>query len=382
MLYLAKYIFMAEVESPIQKTPELKEGEIKVTPDIIENKNKIVQEEDWTTKLSKKRAAKNAEKKAVEESQAQQPSENQAENTETVNVETPVVEGEKKAEEPKVEKTGKKKFKKFWDKTQTPAEGETVITPTAAAKEQIKLPKEIEDELFSLRSIVNKPAVKMVLKAEASTKKDFVSYYDELKSRDPYKMSYDAIYKMQLEDQGLNETEITRKSEKFAEMDEDDQLDRIASFRKTLKDRFDQELNENTPIFEQPEPMVDDKALAETAKSFENKEIFGIMATPQMVKETYDYFNNSPLINIKDGKFDPQDLFTKTFLIKNFELIVNEAYEGGFNDGLEKLEQEVTQPLSTQIGSHQSQPRKVTSDTQKRIDSLKGSLPKIGSPTQ
>lgn len=387
---MAKYIFMAEVETAPSKTPEIKEGEIKVTHDIIENPNKIVQEEDWSTKLTKKRNAKNAENKAAEARSTETSAEKiNSDVTPDVPSETTVVE-EKKTEEPKVEKTEKKKFKKFWDKTKTPTEGDAVITPTTPVTEPTisfdKLPKDIQERLKRadvLEGIVSRPSVKLVLKAEETSGKDFRTYYSELLNKDPFKIPNVDVYKMQLEDVGgYTQTEIDRKVEKFLEKDEDDQADIIAPFRKTLKDNSDKETTDWTPKFEQPEPMVDDKALAEVAKTFENKEIFGIMATPQMVKETYDYFNNSPLINIKDGKFDPQDLFTKTFLIKNFELIVNEAYEGGFNDGLEKLEQQVTQPLSTQIGSHQSQPRKVTSDTQKRIDSLKGSLPKTGSPTQ
>lgn len=326
-------------------------------------------EGDWSERLTKKRNAKLAEKKT------ETPEATTTEAVAEAVTETPTATTEKTTEEVKPEtKSEKKKFKKFWDKK----EGQAPETATAPAeiKPEVKIPREIQERLDRAEALLNKPSVKMVLQAEEQGK-DFNTYYDELKSKDPYKMPYADIYKAQLDEMGYSETEKARKMERFAEKDEDDQADLIAPFRKQLKEKFDKTLQDYTPKFEKQEEksFIDEDAYAAVVKSYENKELYGIQVTPQMAKSTSEYYTKNSLIKFKDGKFDPDDLFRKTFLIANEELILNEVYEGGYNAGIEKIEQEVTQPLSTQIGSHTPQPRKATSETEKRVQALRGSLP-------
>lgn len=351
----------------------------KPKPQIFESNQEDVKEETWDSSLAKKKQAAKA-KQTV------------AETPTPANEEKPVVLAEgtitpevaKTDEQPAEEKPKPKKerLKKFLTSKEEPAVTSTdTTTPAAAAK--VELPKEVESELNQLRALVNKPSVKMVLQAEESGK-DFSTYYEELKSRDPYKLPYNTLYEMQLRDQGLSDSEIKRKLDKFndpGQTDEDDQLDKIATFRKSLKEKFDSELKNYTPSTAAPEPPENTwetkvmPAYQAAIKNYENKELNGIMVTPQEAQSLSDYYKNNTLVKMKDGMPDPEDLARVTHLVKNYDLIVNQIYESGFNEGVEKLQEEVIQPLNAKTGSHTTQPRKTQTDTEKRVANLKASLP-------
>jgi hypothetical protein len=295
--------------------------------------------------------------------------------TETPKAEAP--KAEVKEEAPKAERP---KYRKKW--------GEKKEAEPTAEKTEVKteakadgLTADERQELATLRSLINKPSVKHVLKAEESGK-DFVSYYDELKQRDPNKMSYSDIYKLQLKDQGATESEIERKLAKFEdEKDEDEQFDIISSFRKQLKNSWDKELNDYTPKVEKQADVWEElnEPYQNAAKQYENKELFGIKVTPDMAKQTAEFYKNNSLFTLKDGKIDADDMFKKTFLVNNIDLIVNEACEAAYNEGFEEAEKRngVGQPLSSQNGASVPQPRSGTAQTEreKRIQNLKASLP-------
>lgn len=295
-------------------------------------------------------------------------------------------EPETKPEEKKPDEKKPKK-PKFWKKEPpvVPAtNGE--IKPTAETKTEppaaeFKLPKDIQDRLEKAEALLNDPSVKLVLKAKESGK-DFRSYYDEISSRDPLKIANVDVYKMQLDDVGgYTEAEKQRKVEKFMEKDEDDQADIIAPFRKSLKDRDDKEQNEWTPKFEQeanPLEMVWstlEKAVPEVGKEYVGKELYGIVVTPERYKSAIDL--SKPIVNKgADGNPDPKDFFEKKFLFENFEAIAETIADTNWLTAVDKLEEVITLPLSSESGNHTPQPRQLRTEDEKRIKDLADSLPK------
>lgn len=263
-----------------------------------------------------------------------------------------------------------------------PADGKPADGKPAEAKPgESDLSKQEREELASLRAILSKPSVKTVLKAEESGK-DFLTYYEELKSQDPYKMPLKDIYKLQLQEQGLTEVEMDRRVTKFTdELDEDEQLDRVAVFRKQLKTKFDQLTSDYTPKLDKPVDMWDDlnAPYHQAAKTYEGKKILDVVVTPELAKATADFYKDNSLVNLtKDGKLDPDDLFKKTFVVNNIGLIINQARQEAYDEGFSAAEEAngVGKPLPSQNGGGAPQPRKSeNTETRKRVDNLIASLP-------
>ncbi len=370
---------MTEVETPISTETSTSQVDLTKSADPIDRIT--VKRKEAEAKQKAKEAQEVSRETPQETPQTETPAETKAEvKTETSESKAPEAEGEKKPEKKSAKGSWKKKAKEVEvvPATDKGIEGKTETKVPV----KVELPKEVSDRLTLLDSLLADPSIKTVLKAKESGK-DFISYYDEMRSRDPYKMSYTEIYKMQLKEQGLNETEIERKMEKFSERDEDDQLDIVAPYRKELKGRFDKELNDFTPSFKAPEennePLPSDyleEDIKKVTPNYTGRELFGIEATPERIAAAANL--DKSIINIKDGKIDAEDYFETNFLKQHFDLIAETIWEKAETETTEKLEAiyNVGKPLNANTGSGAPQPRTTDSATQKRVGALKDSLPK------
>lgn len=289
--------------------------------------------------------------------------------------ETPIdkkLEGETPAET-------KPKKSKFWkkEKEAVPANGVAQSEQTPATPQsKTELPPEIQKELENLRAIVNRPSVKTVLKAEESGK-DYNTFREELESKNPMKMSYEDIYKIQLDRDGYSESEKARKLERFSEKDEDDQADIITHTRKELKAEFDKNINEYTPKFEVQENPVaktwDTLAseLPSAIKQIENKDYFGVQMTPERIKSLTDI--SKPIIKIdqETGRIDPQDFLRVKHIVENFDLIAETIEEQTRLEVTEEFNATYNLPLSAETGNHSPQPRQEQAHSSKRKEDMK-----------
>lgn len=300
----------------------------------------------------------------------------------------------KTAEEIKTAEVKPKK-PKFWKKeTVAPAtNGEATKPKTETAPvspETIslgKLPKEIQEKLKradALEAIVNRPSVKLVLKAEESGK-DFKTFYSEVSSKDPFKIPNVDVYKMQLNDVGgYTQAEIDRKVERFMEKDEDDQADIIAPFRKTLKDNYDKEQNDWTPKFEAQENPVETawdtlvadipKVIPQYAKELELE--FGVPMTPEIIKNITN--TSEPLVKIdkETGRIDTKDFLRASYIVRNIDAIAETIDNQARTETAEEFNERYNLPLSAETGNHLPQPRQESTAVKKRVDALMESLPK------
>lgn len=285
--------------------------------------------------------------------------------------------------DPKAEKEVKPKKEKFWkkEKEATPTNGEL---PKAAATDpapaEVKIPKEFLDRLEKAEALLNRPSVKTVLKAEESGD-DYNTFREKLEAKNPMRMSYQDIYKVQLDRDGYSEAEKARKLERFSEKDEDDQADIITHTRKELKAEFDKEINDYTPKFEKTTDPAETawselaSSVPDAAKAIENKELYGVLMTPELLKSTSDI--NIPILKTdKDGRIDPTDFLRVKHIVQNFDLIAETIENQVRLEVTEEFETRYNLPLSAETGNHVPQPRQETTAVKKRVDALVESLPK------
>lgn len=284
-------------------------------------------------------------------------------------------------DKPKAEDKPKPEKKKFWKpedkKPDAPAEQVKPVEQTVADTSLAELQKKVEQ----YEKLLSKKSVKSVLKAEESGK-DFYESYAEMAKRDPFNMSYEDLYKMQLDEDGYTETEKQRKLENFSAKEEDDQADIISKFRKDLKTKWNKELEDYTPKFESQEPVNDPnknfhQELEAVAKTFENKEFYGILATPDMIKKAID--PNSSIIKVgADGTIDKEDYLRVKLIVDNLPLIAQTIEDQVTAEITEKWEKMTGGNLPPTNGTALPQSPQKATDVEKRMAALKASLPHAG----
>lgn len=251
-----------------------------------------------------------------------------------------------------------------------------------------KLPKEIQDRLKRadlLEELINRPSFKTLLMAEESGK-DYDTVRNEIEANNPYKKSYEEIYKIKMDREGYSPEEKGRKLAKFMEKDEDDQLDIITPTRKELKTEFDQKIASITPKIteKQPDPQATawdelnadiPKTIPQYAKELELE--FGVAMTPDIIK---DITNTAvPLIRIdkETGRIDTKDFLRASHIIRNINLIAQTIEDDARLEVTEEFNKQYNLGLSSESGNHSAQPREAQQHSAKRKEDMK-ELSEIG----
>lgn len=330
---------------------------------------------------------KSLDKVAKARAASQQKTE-QAQSAEVVNEQPKPTEDKPEAEvkppveEPKAEaKPEEKKTKKskFWKPEEV--KNETTDPKGGLPKgdaPKTEVPKDLQDKIANYERLLNKPSVKAVLKAEESGK-SFLESYSEMASRDPFKMSYEELYKMQLDEDQYTAEEKERKLKNFLIKDEDDQADIISKFRKDLKSKWNKELEDYSPKFEREEQQPDPNEgffdqLPSVAKTFEGKELYGIEMTAERLKKITD--PNIPIVKLdKNGGINKEDFIRVKAILEYLPLIAETVYEDGVRETTEKWEEMTGGALPSSHGTSLAQSGQVKTDTENRIKNLLSSIP-------
>lgn len=293
---------------------------------------------------------------------------------------TPEVTTESSEKEQPVTKKASKA--KFWEDKQAESQPATEVTPTA-------IPKDVQDELEILRSIINKPGVKAVLEAEKSGK-NFIDYIDEVRGQDPSRLSASELYALRLKESGKDDTTIARLVEQFEEKDEIDQEMLVEEYRARKTGEYNDSLNKLNPDVmaeakkqrDHVRKTYDDYSQMINSISGKEYDKLGITITPERARELIDFYNkpNSALLGVReDGTIDPADLLEFTAFKLYKKLIFNNIYDNGYKEGFESLEKEVTQPTGALAATSVTMPipgRDAPQDEfAKRVEGLKKSLP-------
>lgn len=232
-----------------------------------------------------------------------------------------------------------------------------VDTPVDEISEPLKLRFAEKDKKISdYEKLVNDPDVQIILEAKKSGK-DIFGILKEVQGIDPNTYSLEDLHKMDLQSQGLNDSEIEEAMADFQDLKPYQQKALTNPVKKKLesdinskKESFLSKLKEGTQE-QSAEAQKKHAALVKTQQDFNKicddyvgKEHYSVVGTPDMVQSMKNLIQSGELIpKNEDGSLDAQVLFDFAHYRLYGDLRLENLENQYFAEGVEAIEKKVEQ---------------------------------------
>jgi len=259
---------------------------------------------------------------------------------------------EARAEEPEVTETKPvEQVKKSWfeEEDETPAKSEPIQNNSEIDELKKKL-AELESRSKELETI---PEIQAIVEAKKSGK-EISDVLKELKGVDYDALTPEQLYEHDLKTKGFSEDEIEELKFDFLSQTTAKQKLQTLSIKDNLK--YEQSLKiqniqqRNLESQKQQDELINrnvQKAQTELdslSAQLENKEMYGVVLTKEIINSVKDAINNEKVIGDSINGFDIQKSFEENFKSKYFNLIVKTNVQMERAKTMEKALNEVSRP--------------------------------------